>query len=86
MPGMKLRLHIHRVLTGGWCADIDDDSDRQPDDPYWCIDGWPSLDEAIAAGCAQLVALSARLETGLLIARLGDRRSLPVRDHVLGAG
>ncbi|TDD17663.1 hypothetical protein E1218_27430 [Kribbella turkmenica] len=51
---MNLRLHVHRAFTGGWCADIDDDNDRQPDDPYWCVDQWPTLDDAITAGCAQL--------------------------------
>ena len=56
---MKLRLHVHHVLSGGWCADIDDDNDRQPDDPYWCEDRWPTLEAAIAAGCAQLARLSA---------------------------
>lgn len=55
---MKLRLHVHHTFTGGWCADIDDDLDRQPDDPYWCVDQWPTLQEAIAAGCAQLARLA----------------------------
>jgi hypothetical protein len=55
---MKLRLHVHHAFTGGWCADIDDDLDRQPDDPYWCVDQWPTLQEAIAAGCAQLARLA----------------------------
>lgn len=56
---MKLRLHVHHVRTGGWCADIDDDNDRQPDDPYWCVDGWSSLESALAAGCAELARLAA---------------------------
>ena len=51
---MKLRLHVHRAFTGGWCADIDDDNDRQPDNPYWCVDEWPTLHDAITAGCTQL--------------------------------
>jgi hypothetical protein len=55
---MKLRLHVHRAFTGGWCADIDDDNDRQPDDPYWCVDQWPTLHDALTAGCAQLAALT----------------------------
>ncbi|HEY4569376.1 MAG TPA: hypothetical protein VIH10_07915 [Kribbella sp.] len=54
---MKLRLHVHHVHTGGWCADIDDENDRQPDDPYWCVDQWPTLDAALSAGCAQLARL-----------------------------
>jgi hypothetical protein len=56
---MNLRLHIHRAFAGGWCADIDDDLDRQPDDPYWCVDQWPTLQDAISAGCSQLAKLSA---------------------------
>ncbi|MEV0286137.1 MULTISPECIES: hypothetical protein [unclassified Kribbella] len=55
---MNLRLHVHRTFTGGWCADIDDDNDRQPDDPYWCVDQWPTLHAAIAAGCTQLAELA----------------------------
>jgi hypothetical protein len=50
---MKLRVHIHHVLTGGWVVDIDDDTDRQPDDPYWCRE-CSSLAAALEAGCAQL--------------------------------
>jgi hypothetical protein len=56
---MKLRLHVHHVRTGGWCADIDDDLDRQPDDPYWCVDQCPTLQDALTAGCAQLSRLAA---------------------------
>jgi hypothetical protein len=63
---MKLRLHVHHVHTGGWCADIDDENDRQPDDPYWCVDQWPTLDAALSAGCAQL----ARLVTSTDLSRI----------------
>ncbi|MEV6269110.1 hypothetical protein ACWEOO_41710 [Kribbella sp. NPDC004138] len=55
---MKLRLHVHHVRTGGWCADIDDDNDRQPDDPYWCVADWPTLESALTAGCARLAELT----------------------------
>ncbi|TCO40484.1 hypothetical protein EV646_11725 [Kribbella antiqua] len=55
---MNLRLHVHRTFASGWCVDIDDDYDRQPDDPYWCADHWPTLQDAIAAGCEQLKKLS----------------------------
>ena len=55
---MKLRLHVHHIRTGGWCADIDDDNDRQPDDPYWCADQWPTLEAALSAGFAQLAELT----------------------------
>ncbi|WP_371407753.1 hypothetical protein OHA10_19940 [Kribbella sp. NBC_00662] len=54
---MKLRLHVHHTRFGGWCADIDDDNDRQPDDPYWCVDHWPTLEAALAAGCTELAKL-----------------------------
>lgn len=60
---MNLRLHIHHAFAGGWVADIDDDHDRQPDDPYWCTDQWPTLQDAIAAGCTQLATLYATLHT-----------------------
>ncbi|MFF0344451.1 hypothetical protein [Kribbella sp. NPDC004875] len=54
---MRLRLHVHHTRGGGWCADIDDDNDRQPDDPYWCVDDWPTLESALIAGCARLAEL-----------------------------
>jgi hypothetical protein len=59
MKPKKLRLHVHHVHTGGWCADIDDDNDRQPDDPYWCVDRYASLEAALADGCAELARLVA---------------------------
>jgi hypothetical protein len=55
---MNLRLHVHHVRSGGWCADIDDDNDRQPDDPYWCVGDWPTFESALSAGCAQLAELT----------------------------
>jgi hypothetical protein len=70
---MKLRLHVHHAFTGGWCADIDDDQDRQPDDPYWCVDQWPTLEDAITAGCHQLAKLSATLQTTHRLPRTSDR-------------
>lgn len=53
---------LHHAFTGGWVVDIDDDQDRQPD-PYWCTDQWPTLQDAITAGCRQLADLSANLHT-----------------------
>ena len=69
---MNLRLHINHVFTGGWCADIDDDHDRQPDDLYWCVDHWPTLQDAITAGCHQLANLSATQR----LARMSGRHDL----------
>ena len=70
---MNLRLHIHRAFTGGWCADIDDDYDRQPDDPYWCVDQWPTLQDAISAGCTQLAKLSATLHATQYLPRVSSQ-------------
>lgn len=70
---MNLRLHIHRAFTGGWCADIEDDHDRQPDDPYWCIDQWPTVQDAITAGCQQLTKLSATISRTHQLPRVSGR-------------
>lgn len=78
---MKLRLHVHHVLTGGWCADIDDDLDRQPDDPYWCNGYWPALEDAIVAGCDQLARLSATARTTRRLARVSGRYDDPAPAH-----
>ncbi|MFC5268891.1 hypothetical protein ACFPJ1_42860 [Kribbella qitaiheensis] len=69
---MKLRLHIHHVYAGGWCADIDDDHDRQPDDPYWCVDRWPTLQDALTAGCEQLANLTTTLKKTHTLPRLSS--------------
>lgn len=70
---MNLRLHIHHAYAGGWCADIDDDHDRQPDDPYWCVDQWPTLQDAITAGCHQLAKLSVSLQATQYLTRESGR-------------
>ncbi len=70
---MNLRLHVHHAYTGGWCADIDDDHDRQPDDPYWCVDQWPTLQDAITAGCDQLARLTAALQTRHALPRISGQ-------------
>jgi hypothetical protein len=67
---VNLRLHIHHAYTGGWCADIDDEHDRQPDDPYWCVDHWATLQDALAAGCRQLADLTAALQNTQNLPRL----------------
>jgi hypothetical protein len=56
---VRLRIHIHRRPQGGWCADIDDEQDRQPDDPYWFIGDCHSVAEAVTAACAELVVMAA---------------------------
>lgn len=58
-PTVHLRIHVHRrPLGGGWCADIDDELDRQPDDPYWFIENCGSVAEAVTAACDQLAAMA----------------------------
>jgi hypothetical protein len=84
---MKLRLHVHHAFTGGWCADIDDDHDRQPDDPYWCVDQWPTLQDAITAGCHQLAKLSATVQTMHKLSRVsGHHDALAVAPPAQLAG
>ena len=61
----------HVVAHTEGCADIDDD--RQPDDPYWCVDQWPTLQDAINAGCHQLAKLSATLQTTHKLPRVSSR-------------
>jgi hypothetical protein len=56
---VHLRIHVHRRPQGGWCADIDDELDRQPDDPYWFIGNCGSVAEAVTAACDQLAAMAA---------------------------
>jgi hypothetical protein len=72
---MNLRIHIHQAFTGGWCADIDDDHDRQPDDPYWCVDQWPTLQDAVTAACRQLANLNASIQRTQPPPRISEQRA-----------
>lgn len=58
-PAVRLRIHIHRRPQGGWCADIDDEQDRQPADPYWFIGDCRDVAEAVTAACAELAVMAA---------------------------
>ncbi|MFD7161352.1 hypothetical protein ACFV9C_42670 [Kribbella sp. NPDC059898] len=62
-PAVNLRIHVQRRAVDGWCADIDDELDRQPDDPYWFIGGCVSLADAVTAACTKLAAMSAEPST-----------------------
>lgn len=55
---VRLRIHIHRRPQGGWCADIDDEEDRQPDDPYWFIGDCRDVAEAVIAACTELATMA----------------------------
>ncbi len=73
VPGMKLKVRVvHYCHVGGerWYADIDDADDRQPDDPYWYVDGCPSQAEALNAACTQLAAYDQSLAAGDIPRRL----------------
>lgn len=57
MNGTELHLHARIFRTGrDWYADIDDETDPQPDDPYWC-GTYASQRAAIDAACARIAAL-----------------------------
>jgi hypothetical protein len=58
---LRLRLHVLR-LPSGWFADIDDENDRQCDDPYWAHSSCSSVKEAIGVGCCQLAQMQTELE------------------------
>jgi hypothetical protein len=72
---MKLKVRVVHYCRGGvdcWYADIDDADDRQPDDPYWYVDGCRTHAEALSAACAQLATLDQALASGAYPARLSD--------------
>lgn len=70
---MKLKVrvvHYHRGGVDCWYADIDDADDRQPDDPYWYVDGCSTQAEALSAACAQLATFDQAVASGAYPARL----------------
>jgi hypothetical protein len=72
---MKLKVRVVHYRCGGvdcWYADIDDADDRQPDDPYWYVDGCRTHAEALSAACAQLAAFDQVVAAGSYPARLSD--------------
>lgn len=69
---MKLKVRVVHYRCQGrrcWYADIDDADDRQPDDPFWYVDGCRSQAEAITLACTQLAALE---QTGRPLLRLSE--------------
>lgn len=57
MNGTEIHLHARIFRTGSdWYADIDDQVDPQPDDPYW-YGHYESQRAAIDAACERIAAL-----------------------------
>lgn len=70
---MNLRVRVVRCSAPGhecWYADIDDADDRQPDDPYWYVDGCGSQGDALDAACAQLAVIGRVLDAGGRLCRI----------------
>jgi hypothetical protein len=60
MNDLGTEIHLHaRVFRAGceWYADLDDQGDPQPDDPYW-YGYYESQRAAIEAACARLAAFN----------------------------
>jgi hypothetical protein len=58
MNDLGTEIHLHaRVFRSGtdWYADLDDQGDPQPDDPYW-YGYYTTQRAAIDAACARLAA------------------------------
>lgn len=66
---LRLRAHVQR-RGRTWIADIDDESNRQPDDPYWFSGDCASAVEAIAKACATLATMASDPGQVQCIARL----------------
>ncbi|MEJ1106074.1 hypothetical protein V9K98_11615 [Kribbella sp. CCNWLW197] len=55
--GIEVHLHARVFRTADeWYADVDDERDPQPDDPYWC-GSYTSQRAAIDAACERIAAL-----------------------------
>jgi hypothetical protein len=70
---MKLKVRVVHYRRGDvdcWYADIDDAGDRQPDDPYWYVDGCRTQAEALSAACTQLATYDQAIASGAYPARL----------------
>jgi hypothetical protein len=55
---LDTEVHLHaRVFraAGEWYADVDDELDPQPDDPFWC-GSYASQRAAIEAACERIAA------------------------------
>ncbi|HEY0691269.1 MAG TPA: hypothetical protein VGD71_19800 [Kribbella sp.] len=67
---MNLRVRVVRCAGNHWFADIDDADDPQPDDPFWYRDRCRSQSEALRSACAELSALTDRVERGVRLTRV----------------
>jgi hypothetical protein len=67
---MNLRVRVVRCAGNHWFADIDDADDPQPDDPFWYRDRCRSQSEALRSACAELTALTDRVERGDRLTRV----------------
>ena len=75
---MKLKVRVVHYRCHGvdcWYADIEDAEDRQPDDPYWYVDGCRTQAEALTAACAQLATLDQSVAAGVHPARVSGTTS-----------
>lgn len=55
--GIEVHLHARVFRTADeWYADVDDELDPQPDNPFWC-GSYASQRAAIDAACARIAAL-----------------------------
>ena len=55
--GIEVHLHARVFRTADeWYADVDDELDPQPDNPFWC-GSYQSQRAAIDAACARIAAL-----------------------------
>jgi hypothetical protein len=75
---MKLKVRVVHYRCHGvdcWYADIDDADDRQPDDPYWYVDGCRTQAEALTAACTQLATLDQSVSAGAHATRVSGTTS-----------
>jgi uncharacterized protein YciU (UPF0263 family) len=55
--GAEVHLHARVFRTADeWYADVDDELDPQPDNPFWC-GSYESQRAAIDAACARIAAM-----------------------------
>ncbi len=55
--GIEVHLHARVFRTADeWYADVDDELDPQPDNPFWC-GSYESQRAAIDAACARIAAM-----------------------------
>jgi hypothetical protein len=78
---MNLRVRVVHCPCAGelhWYADIDDQDDLQPDDPYWYVHGCVTQSEALEQACAQLLTLSSDTFQGSSLTRVQEAHLVSV--------